>query len=127
MGSGWLVVALISNRLESAAPFGLFVFSQYVYLSPLNINWLWTCPHVCRAGSQQPTVSFYTPANPFGWLLDAYMGWENYHVEHHDFPEVPMYLLPRLHQIAPEMYEPLKSFPVLEKRSWQALWSGEYF
>lgn len=28
-------------------------------------------------------VSFYTPPNVLGAALDAYMGWENYHVEHH--------------------------------------------
>ena len=44
---------------------------------------------------------------------------ENYHVEHHDFPEVPNYLLPRLRRIAPEFYDGLEAYDVLsdpEKR-----------
>ena len=36
---------------------------------------------VCAAGTEQPTVSFYTPSNGLGTAIDAYMGFENYHVE----------------------------------------------
>ena len=72
-------------------------------------------------------MSFYTPQNPFGKLLDAYMGWENYHVEHHDFPDVPMYCLPRLRALCPEYYDSLRSMPVLDAETWHLAVSGEYF
>ena len=131
---GYLTVAGISAASHSANPLLLYLGTSVVWLSPFNANWIWTCPHVCTPKGKseeeeepQPTVSFYTPPTALGALLDGYMGWENYHVEHHDFPEVPMYLLPKLRRIAPEMYEDLKSYPVLEKESWQALWSREYF
>jgi hypothetical protein len=78
-------VAALSAAQHSAAPLGLFLASQAAYLSPLNPNYLWTCPHLCVPGTTQPTVSFYTPDGPLGAALDLYMGWENYHVEHHDF------------------------------------------
>ena len=102
---------------------------------------IWTCPHVCQKASQpaegsadppptlpepQPTVSFYTPANAFGGLLDVYMGFENYHMEHHDFPEMPMYHLPKLRSIAPEAYA-LRSMPILSWSTWRDLWGGEFF
>lgn len=77
---GWLAVAAMSLASGSIAPLGVFTMSQLVWLSPLNINSLWTCPHLCARGETQPTVSFYTPQNALGELLDIYMGYENYHV-----------------------------------------------
>ena len=121
------VVAGFSVAHASAAPLGLYVASQLVWLSPLNINWIWTCPHLCEAGGEQPTVSFYTPPNWLGALLDAYMGWENYHVEHHDFPELPMYALPKLRAIAPEMYDGLRAMPLLSPSTVRELLKGTFF
>ena len=57
--------------LLSAAPLALSLTSSIYWLSPLNINWIWTCPHLCLRGSEQPTVSFYTPKGPLGAMLDA--------------------------------------------------------
>ena len=62
-----------------------------------------------------------------GAAIDAYCGYENYHVEHHDFPELPMYLLPRLRRIAPEHYEPLRSYSVLDPNAWVESATGEFF
>lgn len=53
---GWALVAGASAATGSAAPLLLYVGSQLVWLSPLNPNWIWTCPHVCAHGSRQPTV-----------------------------------------------------------------------
>ena len=75
----------------------------------------------------QPTVSFYTPPTAFGALLDWYMGFENYHVEHHDFPDVPMYHLPRLRSIAPEQYEGLQSQPLLRLSTWRDSLGGTFY
>ena len=125
--SVWALVVAVCASTDSWWPFAFYVGSQALWLSPLNLNWLWTCPHLCEEGSGQPTVSFYTPDSPLGGLLDAYMGWENYHVEHHDFPDVPMYLLPKLRGIAPEEYDPLRCMPVLEPNTWRQALGGEYF
>lgn len=125
--AGWLLVAALSVEAASAAPLGMYLVSQFVWLSPLNLNFIWTCPHLCEAGSGQPTVSFYTPAGWLGATLDAYMGFENYHVEHHDFPDVPMYQLPRLRAIAPEHYEGLHSRPLLRLSTWRDSLGGTFY
>jgi len=78
------------------------------------------------SGTRQPTVSFYTPEGPVGTLMDLYMGYEGYHVEHHDFPDIPMYRLPALRHIAPEYYETLHTMPVLELSTWRAALVGEF-
>ena len=125
--AGWLLVAALSVEASSPAPLGMYLVSQLVWLSPLNLNFIWTCPHLCEAGSGQPTVSFYTPTNPLGAALDVYMGFENYHVEHHDFPDVPMYHLPRLRRIAPEQYEGLQSQPLLRLSTWRDSLGGTFY
>ena len=112
---GYCGVAALSAYTSSWAPLGLYLGSSLAWLSPLNPNWIWTCPHVCqlpavaKAGASgaglgargtaqpQPTVSFYTPRNAAGAALDVYLGFENYHVEHHDFPEMPMCAAAALH------------------------------
>jgi len=53
----------------------------------------------------QPSSSVYA-----GPLFDALCFCTNYHVEHHDFPEVPWRRLPRLKAAAPEFYDSLHSF-----------------
>ena len=130
---GYLTVAGISAASHSANPLLLYLGTSVVWLSPFNANWIWTCPHVCTPKGKseeepQPTISFYTPRTALGALLDGYMGWENYHVEHHDFPDVPMYHLPKLRAIAPEMYtETLRCMPVLDAATWRDAWGGEFF
>lgn len=64
--------------------------------------------HVGLAAGQ-PTSSYY------GWLnwVSFFVG---YHVEHHDFPNIAWYRLPRLRRIASRHYEALATV-----RSWSAL------
>ena len=124
---GWAAVATLCASADSYMPWVFYTVSQALWLSPLNVNWLWTNPHICERGSNQPTVSFYTPQDGLGQWLDFYMGWENYHVEHHDFPDIPMYNLPKLRRIAPEEYMSLRSMPVMSPYTWQQALSGEYF
>ncbi len=57
----------------------------------------------------QPTNSYYGVLNRV--IFDA-----GYHVEHHDFPNIPWQRLRKLHRIAREFYEPLYN-----TRSWTVL------
>lgn len=123
----YVLVAAASVAADSWTPLALYVLSSFLWLTPLNPNWIWGSPHLSEPGSLQPSVSFYTPKNALGMLLDIFMGFENYHVEHHDFPEVPNYLLPRLREIAPEHYEHLSKYNVLDYQTWQSLMTGNYF
>ena len=55
--------------------------------------------------SCQPTMSTYSLAASLGSL------YLNYHVEHHDMPNVPWSRLPRVRALAPEFYKELESSP----------------
>jgi sphingolipid delta-4 desaturase len=57
----------------------------------------------------QPTNSYYGVLNRISFDV-------GYHVEHHDFPNIPWRRLRALHRIAPEFYEPLYAV-----RSWTLL------
>lgn len=54
--------------------------------------------------SHQPTTSTY--GRTIRWVLMNI----NYHVEHHDFPDIPRRYLPKVKKLAPEYYETLQSF-----------------
>ena len=56
------------------------------------------------SGACQPSTSVYV-GGAYSWY-DFLCGFSNYHVEHHDFPEVSMLRLPQLRMMAPEFYEP---------------------
>ena len=143
--AGYLAIVGVCMVEGSWSPLVFTLASSLYWLSPLNVNWVWTCPHVCQAGAVrgsdgwndnsegegaeplQPTVSFYTPNNIFGHLLDVYMGFENYHCEHHDFPDVPMYRLPQLRALCPEYYDDLRAMPLAEVSTWRILLTGDFF
>jgi hypothetical protein len=57
--SAYAAVAAYSAYSGSLAPLGLYVGSSALWLSPLNPNWVWTCPHLCDPAEReaQPTVS----------------------------------------------------------------------
>jgi sphingolipid delta-4 desaturase len=57
----------------------------------------------------QPSNSYYGPLN---WISFGV----GYHVEHHDFPNIPWRRVPQLRKIAPEFYEPLYQI-----KSWTGL------
>lgn len=74
----------------------------------------------------QPTASIY-----LGEWYDWICAFSNYHTEHHDFPDVPLFELRKLHDLAPRFYEaPLLEDPragwlqtvqrSFEKRGWYA-------
>ncbi|CAJ1415659.1 unnamed protein product [Effrenium voratum] len=53
-------------------------------------------------GGCAPTSSLYVD-EPWGWF-DWVCMFSNYHLEHHDFPDVPLLKLPELRTRAPEFY-----------------------
>ncbi len=63
----------------------------------------------------QETYSYYGPLNRVTFNV-------GYHVEHHDFMNVPGSRLPELHRIAAEHYQPLKSHRSWTWVLWHFIW-----
>lgn len=75
-------------------------------LHPLGGRWI---QEHYTPDSDQDTFSYYGPLNKVCFNM-------GYHVEHHDFANVPWAHLPKLKALAPEQYDRLKSY-----RSWTAV------
>lgn len=86
-GWGSLIYCLLSN-----------VFA--LGLHPLGARWIQE--HFVLTPGQE-TYSYYGPLNHV--VFNA-----GYHVEHHDLMRVPWHRLPKVRQIAPELYEGLQSY-----------------
>jgi len=56
----------------------------------------------CADGKCAPSSSLYV-GDAWGWF-DWVCLFSNYHLEHHDFPDIPLLKLPELSRIAPEFY-----------------------
>lgn len=69
--------------------------------------------HCMMGGDGQETHSCYDPI--LNWLVYNF----GYHVEHHDFPNIPWNRLPQLRAIAPEFYAQLTSYPNWTQCMWQ--------
>lgn len=60
--AGYGAVAALSVALGSAAPLGLYLASSAVWLSPLNLNWLWTSVRHSSPAPREPTRCPLYPA-----------------------------------------------------------------
>lgn len=89
-----------------ALAFGLF--AALVAFGPHTVGARRLSEHL-TARRGQPTNSYYGVLNRVSFDV-------GYHVEHHDFPNIPWRRLRALRRIAPEFYEPLFAF-----RSWTHL------
>jgi sphingolipid 4-desaturase/C4-monooxygenase len=114
----WVVINFLTQLIVNASLLYFFGWGALLYLGlstffalglhPLGGRWIQE-HYVTKEG--QETYSYYGPLN----LLTFNMG---YHNEHHDFLNIPWVNLPKLKKLAPEFYEPLKSY-----NSWLAvLW-----
>jgi sphingolipid delta-4 desaturase len=77
----------------------VFSFFFSIGLHPVGARWIQE--HYTN-DPEQETYSYYGPIN----RLCLNMG---YHNEHHDLPSIPWNNLPKLHAMAPEFYETLRS------------------
>ncbi len=100
ISASWLPVTLLILPRFIGAPFyGIFRVAQHTGLA-MNIQ-----------DHRKTTRTFYT--NPIIRFLYLNM---NYHVEHHMFPLVPFYNLPKLHELVKDQLpEPLPSLPAAYK------------
>ena len=76
-------------------------------LHPLGARWIQE--HYTIDGEQE-THSYYGPINNISMNI-------GYHVEHHDFPNIPWTKIKQLKAMAPEYYDTIKSHD-----SWVKLW-----
>ena len=104
-----IILIIWSFYLNSFLPL-MFIFTPNIYGGAFLQFLVMTQHGGLRADTwdhRESTRTFYT--NLFlGWLCYLNM---QYHIEHHIFPKVPFYNLPKLHQlIKDQMPEPNKSF-----------------
>jgi fatty acid desaturase len=106
-------IVIIEARISLAVYVGLFALS--IYLGSLSLLWVWViplllgqpflrgyllaehtrCPHVANMLENTRTT--------FTWPLVRWLAWNMpYHAEHHAYPNVPFWKLPRFHEIARE-------------------------
>jgi len=90
-------LALLYLALAEVSQRG-FLFHPIV-IFPMSSHKTWG-----DADEFQPTTSTY------GWVSSKVLMNLNYHVEHHDFPEIPCRYLPEIKRMAPEFYNSLSSF-----------------
>lgn len=90
-------IAILYLFLSEVSQRGLFFHPIMIF--PMTSHKMWR-----REQQYQPTTSTYN------WLISLILMKLNYHVEHHDFPDIPCKYLPRVKKIAPEFYDDLVSF-----------------
>lgn len=91
-----LLSSILGSGYHPAA--GHFIAEHYVVGEPEG-----TTPTDKISGLPQETFSYYGP-------LNAIMFNGGYHLEHHDHPQIACWNLPKLHKIAPDFYQGLKSY-----------------
>ena len=104
-----ILLILWSFSINSFLPL-MFIFTPNIYGGAFLQFLVMTQHGGLKADSwdhRESTRTFYT--NPFlGWLCYLNM---QYHIEHHIFPQVPFYNLPKLHRLVKsQMPKPNKSF-----------------
>lgn len=86
----------------------------YLFLSGVSGRGLFFHPGLLFAISTHKTWgdknNFQPTTSTYGWLPTLVLMKINYHVEHHDFPDIPRRYLPQLKKLAPEFYDNLASF-----------------
>ncbi|MDE2577230.1 MAG: fatty acid desaturase [Hyphomicrobiales bacterium] len=87
-----------------------------VGLHPVGARWI---QEHYAAWPGQGTFDYYGPLNVIALNI-------GYHNEHHDFPEVPWRLLPRLKTMAPEFYDNLRYHPSWVKLFFDFLFNPRY-
>ena len=116
--ASWIVIPAFDVALSyyagySLKPVAFLIMGTYhgVGLHPIAGHVI--SEHVNLTNDGQETHSCYDPyLNP---LLYNF----GYHVEHHDFPNIPWRRLPQLRGIAPEFYNHLTSYPTWSGVIWR--------
>src|SRR3954447_18064962 len=105
----WIVLNFVVQAAFDVAVYGLLGPRAFAYLAasfffsvglhPLGARWIQE--HYLIAPPQE-TYSYYGPLNRVACNV-------GYHNEHHDLPSVPWNRLPKIRELAPEMYNSLVS------------------
>ena len=134
---GWSMERVVATKIVMTTTMKMTMAIAMARTSPLYPAVLWEYhPHLNESSREgggkgeaarcQPTLSCYVGGSEASksmvsggrltlvligaarWCFDAFVWWENYHVEHHDFPDIPLSLLPRLRwDLAAPMYDSL--------------------
>ncbi|XP_041468243.1 sphingolipid delta(4)-desaturase DES1-like [Lytechinus variegatus] len=117
------VINLIVQLVFNAAIIYFFSLKAYIYLILGSILTMGLHPLAGHFISEHylyeeghETYSYYGPFNYIAFNV-------GYHMEHHDFPNIPGYKLPLIRKIAPEYYDPLPTHESFAKVVWDFVMS----
>lgn len=100
--------------LAGPGPLVYLIASLYFALGPHPLALRFVQEHAQTAPGTL-TSSYYGPLNRLSWNL-------GYHVEHHDFPNVPWHRLPRLRAMMPQWYPASHAHPSRGRAFFAALY-----
>lgn len=130
---------IVNPKMMNKSEFLLYIligttdYFIYTYMGPAALYYLLLSTffsmglHPAAGHAIGEHCEFYSGQESFDYFgfwnfFNLYLG---YHIEHHDFPYIASYHLPKVRKVAPEFYENLPYHTSYVKLLWHWIWSPE--